>query len=55
MKVQITLDNKDVRKIIAKFLNIPEERVIPMRYNFAIDGMSQEAIQRKIDAEPEVR
>lgn len=49
MKTQVTLEGKDVRKIIAKYLEIPEERVIPLRYNFAIEGMSAEEIQRKID------
>ena len=48
MKQQITLDSKEVREIIAKFLGIPEEQVVPLRYNFAIEGMSAEEIERKM-------
>lgn len=48
MKQQITLDSKEVRKIIAKFLGIPEEQVVPLRYNFAIEGMSAEEIEQKL-------
>ena len=48
MKQQITLDSKEVRKIIAKFLGITEEQVVPLRYNFAIEGMSAEEIEQKL-------
>lgn len=48
MKQQITLDSKEVRKIIAIFLGIPEEQVVPLRYNFAIEGMSAEEIEQKM-------
>ena len=48
MKTQITLDSKEVRTIIAKFLGVKEEQVIPMRYNFAIEGMTQEQIAEKL-------
>lgn len=48
MKQQITLESKEVRKIIAKFLNISEEQVIPLRYNFAIEGITIEEIIKKI-------
>ena len=48
MKQQVTLDSKEVRKIIAIFLGIPEEQVVPLRYNFAIEGMSAEEIERKM-------
>ena len=48
MKTTVQLENKDVRIIVAKFLNIPEDQVIPMRYNFAIEGLSAEEISRRI-------
>lgn len=48
MKQQITLESRDVRTIIAKFLEIPEEQVIPLRYNFAIEGMTMEEIEGKL-------
>ena len=48
MKTTVQLDSKDIRAIIAKFLCIPEEKVIPMRYNFAIEGMSAEEIEKRI-------
>lgn len=48
MKQQITLDSKEVRKIIAIFLGILEEQVVPLRYNFAIEGMSAEEIEQKL-------
>lgn len=48
MKATVTLDGKDVRKIISKFLKIPEEDVIPLRYNFAVSGISAAEIERKL-------
>lgn len=48
MKTQITLNSKEVRTIIAKFLGVKEEQVIPMRYNFAIEGMTMEQIAEKL-------
>lgn len=50
MKTQITLDSKEVKTIIAKFLGISEEQVIPLRYNFAIEGLTVEEIERKLNA-----
>lgn len=50
MKATVTLESKEVRKIIARFLNVPEEAVVPLRYNFAIEGMSAEEIERHINA-----
>lgn len=49
MKQQVTLESKEVRLIIAKFLNIPEEKVIPMRYSFAIEGLSPDEIEKRIN------
>lgn len=49
MKQQITLEGKEVRTIIAKFLDISEDQVIPLRYNFAIEGMTIEELERKIN------
>lgn len=51
MKQQITLESKDVRSIIAKFLDVPEEQVIPLRYNFAVEGFTIEEIERKLETE----
>lgn len=48
MKATVTLDGKDIRKIISLFLGIPEEDVIPLRYNFAVAGLSAEVIERKL-------
>lgn len=48
MKEQVTLESKEVRAILARFLNIPEEKVIPMRYGFAVEGMSAAEIERII-------
>ncbi len=49
MKTTVQLENKDVREIIAKFLGIPIENVIPNRYNFSIANMSAEEIEQKIN------
>lgn len=48
MKQQITLESKEVRKIIAQYLDIPVERVIPLRYSYAIEGMTVEEIEAKL-------
>ncbi len=48
MKAQITLSSKEVRAIIAKALNLPLEKVIPLRYGFAIDGVPLTELQKKM-------
>lgn len=50
MKTTVQLNTKDVRAIIAKFLQIPVDDVIPNRYNFGIAGMSAEEIEKRINA-----
>lgn len=49
MKTTVTLESKDVREIIAKFLGVKIEDVIPNRYSFAIANMSAEEIERRIN------
>lgn len=48
MRTTVQLESKDIREIIARFLNIPLEDVIPNRYNFGIANMSAEKIEEKI-------
>ena len=48
MKTTVNLESKDVREIIAKFLGIKVEDVIPNRYSFGVSGLSVEEIERKI-------
>ena len=48
MKSTVTLETKDIREIIAKFLGIPLEDVIPNRYTFSVSGMTAEQIAEKI-------
>lgn len=48
MKTTVTLESKDVREIIAKFLGIKIEDVIPQRYSFSIANMSADEIEKKI-------
>lgn len=48
MKTVVNLESKDVREIIAKFLGLKIEDVIPNRYSFGITGMSAEEIEKKI-------
>jgi len=48
MKTTVNLENKDVRIIIAKFLGVRLEDVIPNRYSFGVANMPAEEIERKI-------
>lgn len=48
MKTTVQLEGKDVRVIIAKFLGVPIEDVIPNRYNFSIVNLSAEEIEKRI-------
>ena len=48
MKTTVQLESKDVRNIIANFLHIPVEDVIPNRYNFSVANLSAEEIERRI-------
>lgn len=49
MKIQITLDGKEVRKLIAVALGVPEEKIIPLRYNFAIEGYSESEVKAMLE------
>lgn len=48
MKTTVQLGSKDVRTIVARFLGLALEDVIPQRYGFAVAGMSAEEIERRI-------
>lgn len=50
MKTTVNLESKDVRVIIAKFLGVRLEDVVPNRYSFGIANMSAEEIERKLAA-----
>lgn len=49
MKQQITLDSKELREIVACALKIPMEKVIQQRYSIAIEGISEEEIEKRIE------
>lgn len=48
-KNTVVLESKDIREIIAAFLGIPTEAVIPTRYNFEVNGMSEDEIRKKME------
>lgn len=48
MKQQVTLESKEVRAIIARYMKIPVEQVIPLRYSFAIEGLTATEIEKRI-------
>lgn len=50
MKTTVNLESKDVRLIIAKFLGVKLEDVIPNRYSYGVANMSAEEIERRINA-----
>lgn len=49
MKTVVTLETKDVREIIAKFLGVKVEDVVPNRYSFGVANMTAEEIEKKIN------
>lgn len=51
MKTTVNLDNKDVRVIIARFLGVKLEDVIPNRYSFGVTNMPADEIERRIYAQ----
>ena len=53
MKTTVQLESKDVRVIVAKFLGVKLDDVIPNRYNFSVANMSAEEIERKISGKEE--
>ena len=48
MKTTVNLENKDVREIIARFLGVKLEDVIPNRYSFGVTNMPADEIERRI-------
>lgn len=48
MKSTVSLESKDVREIIAKFLGVKTENVIPSRYSYSVTGMEAGEIARLI-------
>lgn len=53
MKTTVQLESKDVRTILAKFLGIKVDDIIPNRYSFSVANMSAEDIERKIKGDDE--
>ena len=54
MKTTVQLESKDARLIIAKFLGVPVENIIPNRYNFSVSGMTAEEITKRIGGDADV-
>jgi len=48
MKTTVQLESKEVRVIIAKFLGIPIDAVLPNRYSFGVEGVTPEEIEKKL-------
>lgn len=49
MKTTIQLESKDVREMIALFLGIRTEDVIPNRYSYSVTGISAGEIEKKLN------
>ena len=46
MESAIVLDANDVKKIIAKYLGVPEEAVIKSQYSYTVKGITGEQADR---------
>lgn len=53
MKTTVQLESKDVRTILAKFLGVKVDDIIPNRYSFSVANMSAEDIEKKIKGDDE--
>lgn len=53
MKTTVQLESKDVRTILAKFLGVKIDDIIPNRYSFSVANMSAEDIEKKIKGDDE--
>lgn len=53
MKTTVQLESKDVRTILAKFLCVKVDDIIPNRYSFSVANMSAEDIEKKIKGDDE--
>ena len=49
MKQQITLEGAELKAIVAKALNVPEKMVVQLRYSIAVEGMSAEEVEKRLD------
>ena len=47
----IILDGKETKAIIARYLGVEEKDVKPLRYNFAVTGITAEEIRAKLGEE----
>ena len=53
MKTTVQLESKDVRTILAKFLGVKVDDIIPNRYSFSVANISAEDIEKKIKGDDE--
>ena len=53
MKTTVQLESKDVRTILARFLGVKVDDIIPNRYSFSVANMSAEEIEKKIKGDEE--
>lgn len=49
MKTTVQLESKDIREIIALFLDVPLEDVLPNRYSFSVASLSASEIEAIIN------
>lgn len=47
---QVILESKECRALIARALDIPEEKVVSLKYNFAVDGYTAVEIAERLRA-----
>ena len=48
MKETVTLEGKDVRQIIADYLGISVDNVIPNRYTYSVVGITAEDVKKRM-------
>ena len=53
MKSTVTLETKDVRTVIAKFLGVRVEDVVSGRYTYSVMNISADTVATKIYGETE--
>ena len=51
-KIDVILNSKDIRKILADYFGISEDDISILRYEYGVTGISPEEVEKKLANKP---
>lgn len=48
-EVQVTLESKDMKAIVARALSLPDEKIVQLRYSIAVKDVPRAELERRLE------